>query len=76
MPEISEAALRDIELALGRYRVAVEQSSLEPGSKEALYRHARTFVGWLRGDNTFGQGLSPGPQDGGQQERDLRAGHE
>ena len=66
MSEISESSLREIEMALGRYRVAVERSSLEPASQEALYRHARMFVGWLRGDNNLGQGLSPESHDRGE----------
>lgn len=76
MVEISEASLREIELALGQYRVAVERSSLEPASKNALYRHARMFVGWLRGDQPFGQGLSPESHDRGEQPRNFCAGHE
>ena len=76
MPEINEACLHEIELALGRYRVAVERSSLEPESKESLYRHARMFVGWLRGDNTLGQGSNPERHDGSEPQRDLGEGHE
>lgn len=76
MPEISEASLRDIELALGRYRVAVERSSLEPAAREALYRHARMFVEWLRGDSTPGPGSEPGSHDGGERKRDVGAGPE
>jgi len=54
MPGVSNSALREVELALERYRLEVEASRLRPKTKWTYLRHADTFVRWLRDDFTPG----------------------
>ena len=56
MPKVSETSLRDIEIALGKYRAALEASQMPPDARRRRYRSASEFVKWLAGGSPFDTG--------------------
>ena len=56
MPRVSETTLRDIEIALGKYRAALEASHLSPDALRYRYRAAHEFVIWLGGGSSCDPG--------------------
>lgn len=56
MQRVSETSLRDVEIALGVYRAALEASHLPPDALRCRYRAAREFVRWLAGGSPYDAG--------------------
>lgn len=50
-PKVSASSLRDIETALGEYRVALESSHLSADARRSRSQGAIEFVRWLAGDS-------------------------
>ena len=51
MPRVSASSLRDIEIALGMYRAALESSHLSADARRCRSQGAIAFVRWLAGDS-------------------------
>ena len=62
MPRVSASSLRDIEIALGKYRAALESSHLSADARRSRSQGAIAFVRWLAGDPLCDTGQ--GPPDG------------
>lgn len=56
---ISESSLQEIEIALERYREAIEASPMTQSTKQTRHGQAALFVRWLKSDYDPGQGLEP-----------------
>ena len=54
MPRVSETPLRDVEIALGKYRTALGSSHMLPDALCHRYRAASEFVRWLDGADPMG----------------------
>ena len=50
MPKIGQAALREVQDALERYKEVVEATEMTPTSKKTYLLHAEQFVRWLSDD--------------------------
>ena len=50
MPKIGQAALREVQDALERYKEVVEATEMTPTSKNTYLLHAEQFVRWLSDD--------------------------
>ena len=59
MPKISRGSLREVQEALARYTIEVEESALAQASKDTYLLHANHFVRWLDDDFTPGETLKP-----------------
>ena len=52
MPQISEAALREVKDAFKRYEEEVEKSSLKRLTKGTYLQHPERFIRWMEGKYT------------------------
>jgi hypothetical protein len=57
MSQVRPDVLRDVEDALKRYTLEVEQSKMAPSTKRTYLLHARNFVRWLRDDFEPGKSM-------------------
>ena len=57
MPKISESALREVQIALGKFRTELEGSDLSLNTKTSHYRGSKTFERWLADNYSVGEGL-------------------
>ena len=58
MPRIDEDAYRQVQKALERYALEVQDSNLTLKTQHTYIHHASTFVRWLNYDFTPGSGLA------------------